>query len=129
MRPSLPLGQQQLPSLPQTQGDIAACLALAIALGFWLRKPWDLPDPYQHVYYEKPQLKNGGGNGRAAETRNIAKKLKESVRDNCVLTNPGMLRYKTLTKIYHIEQRLGRFLGLAVRYCRGVRKSPGPGVL
>uniref|UniRef100_A0A8H7NEB1 NADPH--hemoprotein reductase n=1 Tax=Bionectria ochroleuca TaxID=29856 RepID=A0A8H7NEB1_BIOOC len=34
LRPSLPLGQQQLPSLPQTQGDIAACLALAIALGF-----------------------------------------------------------------------------------------------
>ncbi|CAH0045285.1 unnamed protein product [Clonostachys solani] len=79
--PSLPLGQQQLPPLPQTQGDIAACLALAIALCFWLRKPWDLPDPYRHVYYEKPQLKNGGGHGRAAETRNIAMKLEESNKD------------------------------------------------
>lgn len=82
--PSLPLGQQQLPPLPQTQGDIAACLALAIALCFWLRKPWDLPDPYRHVYYEKPQLKNGGGHGRAAETRNIAMKLEESVREKTV---------------------------------------------
>ncbi|VUC25232.1 unnamed protein product [Clonostachys rosea] len=81
LRPSIPLGQQQLPPIPQTQGDIAACFALAIALGFWYCKPWDLPDPYRHVYFEKPQLKNGGGHGRAAETRNIAKKLEETNKD------------------------------------------------
>ncbi|KXG46735.1 NADPH-cytochrome p450 reductase, FAD-binding, alpha-helical domain-3 [Penicillium griseofulvum] len=42
----------------------------------WL---WDKPDPFHHILFERPQLKNGGKAGSAnKETRNIAQKLEET---------------------------------------------------
>ena len=40
---------------------------------------WDKPDPFHHLWFERPQLKNGGQAGSAnKETRNIAQKLEET---------------------------------------------------
>ncbi|KAL3473616.1 hypothetical protein BJX99DRAFT_272147 [Aspergillus californicus] len=41
---------------------------------------WDKPDPYQYLYFERPQLKHGNGPARQAEqhTRNIAHRLEET---------------------------------------------------
>jgi NADPH-ferrihemoprotein reductase len=40
---------------------------------------WDKPDPYHHLWFERPQLKNGGQLGSAnKETRDIAQKLEET---------------------------------------------------
>ncbi|OQD87470.1 hypothetical protein PENANT_c005G03213 [Penicillium antarcticum] len=40
---------------------------------------WDKPDPYHHLWFERPQLKKGGQLGSAnRETRNIAQKLEET---------------------------------------------------
>ncbi|KAL4807000.1 hypothetical protein BDV18DRAFT_159224 [Aspergillus unguis] len=40
---------------------------------------WDQPDPYRHLLYERPQLKNGGTAAGGEEvTRNIAKRLEET---------------------------------------------------
>ncbi|KAJ5679330.1 hypothetical protein N7462_007574 [Penicillium macrosclerotiorum] len=40
---------------------------------------WDRPDPYHHLAFERPQLKNGGQVGSSnKETRNIAQKMQET---------------------------------------------------
>ncbi|KAJ6147241.1 hypothetical protein N7497_009223 [Penicillium chrysogenum] len=40
---------------------------------------WDKPDPLHHLWFERPQLKNGGQADSAnKETRNIAQKLEET---------------------------------------------------
>lgn len=67
-----------------TPTGIADYTALAIIAGvsatFMSRGYlWDKPDPYYHLNFERPQLKNGGQIGNAnKETRNIAQKLEES---------------------------------------------------
>ncbi|KAF2737839.1 cytochrome P450 reductase 2 [Polyplosphaeria fusca] len=38
---------------------------------------WQKPNPFHHIYFERPQLQNGTTNSRAASTRNIAERLEK----------------------------------------------------
>ncbi|EXJ53541.1 NADPH-ferrihemoprotein reductase [Cladophialophora psammophila CBS 110553] len=63
--------------------SIADCVALAIAAvivtGYLTRGAlWDKPDPYYHIYFERPQQRNGAANSQAQAQRNIAKTLSET---------------------------------------------------
>ncbi|KAF7594311.1 hypothetical protein BBP40_009711 [Aspergillus hancockii] len=69
---------------PTGIADYSALTIFSIAAATYLSRGylWDRPDPYQHLVFERPQLKNGGAISSAAkETRNIAKKLEESNKD------------------------------------------------
>jgi NADPH-ferrihemoprotein reductase len=61
--------------------DIAALGLLAAGTaGYLLRgTAWDKPDPYQHIWFERPQEKDGACRAAKAATRNIAQKLEEAV--------------------------------------------------
>ncbi|KAJ5168353.1 uncharacterized protein N7482_003947 [Penicillium canariense] len=68
-----------------TPTGIADYTALAILLGTGATclsrgLLWDKPDPYHHLAFEKPQLKDGGLVGANAnkETRNIAQRMEET---------------------------------------------------
>ncbi|KAE8385839.1 NADPH-cytochrome P450 reductase [Aspergillus alliaceus] len=72
---------------PSGIADYSALAVFSVAAATYLSRGylWDQPDPYQHLVYERPQLKNGGAVGSAAkETRNIAKKLEETNKDMVV---------------------------------------------
>jgi NADPH-ferrihemoprotein reductase len=64
---------------PQTISDLAALSAVGVASVAYLLRGivWDKPDPYHHVWFERMGA-NGGVSGPKA-TRDIAKKLEESV--------------------------------------------------
>jgi NADPH-ferrihemoprotein reductase len=66
---------------PTSYSDVAALGLLALgSTGYLLRGiAWDKPDPYNHLWYERPQEKDGAGPNVQKETRNIAQKLEESV--------------------------------------------------
>ncbi|KAF7556153.1 hypothetical protein G7Z17_g1633 [Cylindrodendrum hubeiense] len=66
---------------PQSVGDVAALLALAASSAVVFYKPWARPGPYRHLFFEKPQLKNGDSQGRHKKSRNIATLLEESNKD------------------------------------------------
>lgn len=58
---------------------IALAIAALIAGAYFLRGiAWDKPDPYFHIYFERPQEDNGGGNSEGLIQRNIARKLEEA---------------------------------------------------
>lgn len=85
---SSPAFQQTLQELskaasPKSAADIAALGVLALgSAGYLLRGyTWDKPDPYDYIWYERPQLKNGGALNAKKETRNIAQKLEETNKD------------------------------------------------
>lgn len=63
--------------LQRSQKDDLAFLAFAILSGifynFYIREK---PDPYHHVWFEKPQQTDGS---RKVDTRDIASKLEETV--------------------------------------------------
>ncbi|KAJ5659443.1 hypothetical protein N7507_005894 [Penicillium longicatenatum] len=67
---------------PTGIADYAALAIIAgVSAGYMSRGTfWDKPDPHYHLYFERPQLKNGGqaGVGSNKETRNIAQKLEET---------------------------------------------------
>ena len=65
--------------LQNTQGDDVAFLALIIFSGiFYTLFIKEKPDPFHHVWFEKPQSIDG--NAKSAGTRDIGVKLYESVR-------------------------------------------------
>ncbi|KAE8144508.1 NADP/FAD dependent oxidoreductase [Aspergillus avenaceus] len=69
---------------PNGIADYAALTVFSAAAATFLSRGylWDKPDPLHHLWFERPQLKNGGAIGSATkETRNIAKKLDESNKD------------------------------------------------
>ena len=70
----------QLPP-PSSVADVAALAAVGVAsAAYFLRGiAWDRPDPYRHIWFERPTLKDGASGGGAKATRNIAQKLEESV--------------------------------------------------
>lgn len=41
---------------------------------------WNKPDPYHHIWFERPQQQEGGLNNASQTTRNIAQRLEELVR-------------------------------------------------
>ncbi|CAM1501965.1 Fc.00g039490.m01.CDS01 [Cosmosporella sp. VM-42] len=72
----------QLP-LPSSVADLAAIAAVGVASAAYLLRgiAWDRPDPYHHIWFERPTLKDGATAGGAKATRNIAQKLEESGKD------------------------------------------------
>ncbi|KAJ5949043.1 hypothetical protein N7454_000627 [Penicillium verhagenii] len=67
---------------PTGIADYAALAIIAsVSAGYLSRGTlWDKADPHYHLYFERPQLKNGSQSGMNAsrETRNIARKLEEA---------------------------------------------------
>ena len=61
--------------------DVAVFGILALfSTGYMLRgKVWDKPDPYHHLWFERPQDNQLSARNAKRETRNIAKKLEEAV--------------------------------------------------
>jgi NADPH-ferrihemoprotein reductase len=75
-----PFLQQLKPS--STADGVACLLFLLSAFGYLTRgRVWDRPDPNYHVYFERPQLKNGGVANSTQSTRNIAERLQEGNYD------------------------------------------------
>ncbi|KAI0127271.1 hypothetical protein BJ170DRAFT_732954 [Xylariales sp. AK1849] len=71
------LGKLLVAANPKSATDIAAILALVAGSIGLAYKPWDRPDPYHQLWFEKPQLKDGAQKERVKATRNIAQKLEE----------------------------------------------------
>ena len=67
---------------PSGYADYAAITAFSLAWGTYLLKgkAWDRPDPYHHVWFEKPQVSDAAASGGVKETRDISQKLQETVR-------------------------------------------------
>jgi hypothetical protein len=65
---------------PANYADAAALAVIATAsVAYTLRKyTWDRPDPYEYIWYERPQANGAKGNA-ARVTRNIAQRLEELV--------------------------------------------------
>lgn len=66
---------------PHSYGDFAALgLVTFVTVGALSRgKLWDKPDPYHHLWFERPQEKDAAGRASAKETRNIAEKMEKDV--------------------------------------------------
>lgn len=93
--------------LQYTQKDDIAFLALVILSGifynFYIKEK---PDPYHHIWFEKPQATDA--NAKGADTRDIGLKLEESVsRPLWKFLNPK-LNLAT-------EERSRHILGLPIR--------------
>jgi NADPH-ferrihemoprotein reductase len=64
---------------------LAIFIFLAACLGYLGRGlVWDKPDPYYHVYFEKPQVTIGSTNNTSNTTRDIAQRLEEG-QHQCVI--------------------------------------------
>ena len=70
--------------------DVAAFTLIAILLtGYLLRGVvWDKPDPYRSVWFNKPQ--EADSEARGQETRDIAQKLEETVREHQAPYQPSI---------------------------------------
>ncbi|PWY93318.1 NADPH-cytochrome P450 reductase [Aspergillus sclerotioniger CBS 115572] len=70
---------------PTGVADYLALTFLSMASATYLSRGilWDQPDPYNYLWYERPQLKMGSTAGAKAhqETRNIAQKLDEAEKN------------------------------------------------
>jgi NADPH-ferrihemoprotein reductase len=68
-------------SKPKTYADVVVFFTTVVAFFAYLvrHQTWDKPDPYYHLWFEKPQLKNGGTRAAAKQTRNIAHKMEDLV--------------------------------------------------
>ena len=101
---------------PQTIADVAALSALGVASAAYLLRgiAWDRPDPYHHLWFERMGSKNGAASGPKA-TRDIAKKLEETVSPTCTKTQSSHL--------YVLGQRCCHLLGFSIWNCRNVRQQ------
>ncbi|KAH8898906.1 riboflavin synthase domain-like protein [Thozetella sp. PMI_491] len=72
----------QLPA-PANTADVIAIAAMGAASAAYLLRgiAWDKPNPYHHLWFERPQLKDGATSGRATTTRNIAERLAQLEQD------------------------------------------------
>lgn len=92
--------------LQHTQKDDIAFLAFIILSGiFYNLYIKERPDPYHHIWFEKPQQTDA--NAKGADTRDIGVKLEESVS----LEDSSFERNLTVA----IEERSRHILGLSVR--------------
>jgi hypothetical protein len=100
------------------QNDDIVFMTLFIFSGifynFYIR---DQPDPYHHVWFEKPQQIDG--NYIDPGTRDIGVKLEQSVGTEFSKTTQEGL-------IFVPEERSRGILGLPIRYCRKTCESLGP---
>ncbi|KAJ2993497.1 hypothetical protein NUW58_g1822 [Xylaria curta] len=65
---------------PHTVLDLGSLAALGFALAFYLLKgtPWNRPDPYHRLWFERPQFKDGFQSNQPAAIRNIAEQLEQT---------------------------------------------------
>ncbi|OAP59763.1 NADPH-ferrihemoprotein reductase [Fonsecaea erecta] len=65
---------------PTSIADYVALVIAAVVVAGYLTRGtlWDKPDPYYHIYFERPQQQEGAANTQAQAQRNIAKKLSET---------------------------------------------------
>lgn len=75
-------------SQPSGLVDYASIGAFSLAVGTYLLKgkAWDKPDPYHHLWFEKPQVQDSESGGKPKEARDIAQKLEETVS---LITTPA----------------------------------------
>ena len=68
-------------SAPQSTSDLVSITAIGIALVAYTLKgtPWNRPDPYHNLWFERPQFKDGSQPNRPRASRNIAEILKQGV--------------------------------------------------
>lgn len=68
---------------PANVADDVALVVITLAVAVYLSRgiAWDRPDPYRHLFYERPQLKDGAATEGKRQTRSIAQKLEESGKD------------------------------------------------
>jgi len=66
---------------PTSYADVVAFGLIALgSAGYLLRGiVWDKPDPYHHVWFERPQEKDAASRNAKKETRNIAQKPEDLV--------------------------------------------------
>lgn len=64
-------------SMPSTTADVVVIfLLVASSLGYLSHgRFWDKPDPYHHIYFDRPQLTTYDTEDRESSTRDIARKL------------------------------------------------------
>ena len=70
-----------LQTQPAGTADYVALTFLSLVGATFLSRGilWDQPDPYRHLLFERPQLKNGGmAASQDQQTRNIARRLEET---------------------------------------------------
>ena len=66
---------------PRSILDCIAFLASLLLFSAYVSRGvvWDKQDPYNYLWYERPQLKDGDVRAIRKQTRNIAEKLEELV--------------------------------------------------
>ncbi|KAL4962629.1 NADPH cytochrome P450 oxidoreductase family protein [Aspergillus stella-maris] len=70
-----------LQTQPAGTADYVALTFLSLVGATFLSRGilWDQPDPYRHLLFERPQLKNGGtAASQDQQTRNIARRMEET---------------------------------------------------
>ncbi|KZL71813.1 nadp fad dependent oxidoreductase [Colletotrichum incanum] len=67
---------------PSTVADTAALAAAGLLSAAYVLRgyAWDKPDPYDYIWYEKPQ-QGAGGNAANKRSRNVAERLEELGKD------------------------------------------------
>jgi NADPH-ferrihemoprotein reductase len=94
--------------LQHSQKDDTAFLAFLLLTCIFYKFIFkDKPDPYRHVWFEKPQATDA--NAKGADTRDIGQKLAETVSGS--LTNHNVLTLNQLTAQGHCN-----FLGFSIRH-------------
>ncbi|KAJ9609380.1 hypothetical protein H2200_005707 [Cladophialophora chaetospira] len=65
---------------PTTTADYLALILAAVLGAAYLSRGslWDKPDPYNYIYFERPQQQSGVAGSQTLVSRNIAQKLSES---------------------------------------------------
>ena len=101
-------------------------LTCVVALVFTKGFVWARPDHFVHVYFERPQLKDGQGTGTKKQSRNVAVKLEEHV---CVIQH--FTQYVSLYSCaqYQTGQRSRNTFGKPIRNCRGLYPEVVSGML
>lgn len=103
--------------LQHTQKDDFAFLTFIILSGiFYNLYIKEKPDPYHHIWFEKPQ--QTGANTKGADTRDIGLKLEECVSQ--------YLQRSTIGANFAIEERSRHILGLSIWNCGRTCKSVSP---
>lgn len=112
---------------PKTPWDGVALAACTLVSAMLLTKPWNRPDPYLSVWFEKPQSKNGASSKTGpTETRDIAQRLEQLVRSRVPIPSAHSTRLSHLPSAHTVVGQTGRhLLGLAVRHGTGLRRPSG----
>ena len=115
---------------PQSLGDATALIATAIASGLYLSNGtlWNKPDPYHHLWVERPTeaLHDGSAVQQSRATRNIAQMLDETVSlRNHYRPNSLHIICKSVLILIETEKRRCNLLGLTIQDSRDFSGAVG----